>query len=267
MGDLIKIPHSELNATVEVLDHQGVTQKDFEVLRKASSWSQSIVGRIHKTDPYLWAMLEIEQSAKKAGFLESDFHALAKDEDKLRQILKFQRVSDNGIAKIKPTDEDSARAITINETTIVVNLGIVPKSLFSGATVTEHIGGGWVIVEKRADGLYVDSKKVILHLSKRQKNGKWPKGYELREELTGKPILNANVLDALLSNPHLLPEDWKRDENGNIRHICFWGTIYSDSDGFLCVCCLCFGGGEWRSGYGWLGGDWSDLDPAALCAS
>ena len=112
-----------------------------------------------------------------------------------------------GKAKIKPVAEDASRIITLNETT-VVNLATTPNLPFSGATVESHIGEGWAIVVKRSDGLYVNGRKVVLHLSKRQIKGKTIQGHELREELTSKPVLNANLLDALADNPHLIPEAW-----------------------------------------------------------
>ena len=172
-----------------------------------------------------------------------------------------------GSAKIKPVAEDAARVITLNPTTIAVNLAATPKLPFNGAEVEQHIGEGWAIVEKRVDGLYVNGRKVILHLSKRQQNGKSLKGHDLREELTGKPVLNANILDALADNPHLIPEDWKKNEQGNTRYIFFWGTIYRRADGDLCVRYLYFNDGTWYRNYYWLDDDWHGINPAALLAS
>ena len=173
----------------------------------------------------------------------------------------------NGTAKIKPLTEDATRWVILNETTVVVYLGASPNLPFDGAKVEKHIGEGWAIVEKRADGLYINGHKVVLHLSKRQKDGKWLKGYELREELTGKPVLNANILDALYQNPHLIPEEWKKDEDGNVRYIFFWGTIYRDSNAHLYVCYLCFIDGVWDRLCHWLDYDWRGSYPAALLAS
>src|SRR3989344_6516257 len=148
--------------------------------------------------------------------------------------------------------EDTTRVITLNLTTIAVNLAATPKLPFNGAEVEQHIGEGGAIVEKRTDGLYVNGRKVALHLSKRQQNGKSLKGYDLRDELTGKPVLNVNLLDALVDNTHLIPEDWKKDENDNTRFIFFWATVYRNSDGSLCVRCLFWGGGAWLWYCYWL---------------
>ena len=69
-----------------------------------------------------------------------------------------------------------------------------------------------------------------------QKGGEHIEFNKLHEELVEKPLLNANVLDYLLFNPVLIPEEWKRDDQGNTLCICFWGTIYRhDSGRFLCV--------------------------------
>ncbi|OGN05634.1 MAG: hypothetical protein A2831_00420 [Candidatus Yanofskybacteria bacterium RIFCSPHIGHO2_01_FULL_44_17] len=173
-----------------------------------------------------------------------------------------------GQAKIVPVEPQMDRWVTINSTTIAVNLGATPRLPFDGARVESHIGNGWAIVERRADGLYVNDHKVILHLSKRQIVGsKFVRGYELRRELTGKPVLNANILDALYDNPHLIPEDWKKDEHDNIRYIFFWGSIYCDVDGRLCVRALCFRSSAWGRSCNWLVDDWLGPDLAASLAS
>ena len=191
------------------------------------------------------------------------------DVTKLKQFSNLAGIKAvlEGVAKIKPITEEATRVVTLGPTTIVVNLAASPKLPFNGAEVESHIGEGWVIVEKRTDGLYVNGRKVVLRLSRRQQNGKSLKGYELREELTGKPVLNANVLDALCDNPHLIPEDWKKDERGNTRYIFFWGTIYRYSSGFLYVRCLYFHDGTWHRLYFWLDGVWDGYDPAVLLAS
>ena len=172
-----------------------------------------------------------------------------------------------GTAKIKPVAEDAARVITLNPITIAINLGSTPKLPFNKAEVKENHGCSWAIVEKRAEGLYVNGRKVVLYLSRRQQNGKSLKGYDLREELTGKPVLNANLLDALAGNPHLIPEDWKKDENGNTRYVFFWATIYRDAHGCRYVRYLSFHDGSWHRDCNWLAHDWHGSFPAALLAS
>lgn len=88
---------------------------------------------------------------------------------------------------------------------------------------------GWSIEEHRSVGKFEWSpEKVSLYLSEYQKNSDIS-GHDLRKELADKPVLNACVLDYLLDNTHLIPEEWK----GKI--IFFWGTIYRHLNGELCV--------------------------------
>lgn len=102
--------------------------------------------------------------------------------------------------------------------------------------------------------------KVALFLTEEQKSGS-VKGTELRELLAGKSVLNANVLDYLLANPHLIPEEWKG------KFVFFWGTVYRRSGGGLCVRCLDWDGGRWGWGCRWLGFGWNSGYPALVLAS
>lgn len=126
---------------------------------------------------------------------------------------------------------------------------------------------GWTVDSHRKDGQFIfDPAKIKLHLSPNQRDGKRIRGNELREELASEPVLNANVLDFLLKNPHFIPEEWKRDANDHTRFIFFWGTVYRSPHGRLYVRDLYFDGG-WSWGCGWLGDGWGGYSPAALCAS
>lgn len=114
----------------------------------------------------------------------------------------------------------------------------------------------------RVRGQFVfDPAKTKLHLSPNQRGGKYIKGEKLKNELADEPVLPANVLDFYLANTRLIPEEWKG------RVVFFWGTIYRDSDGGLCVRGLCFGVGGWYVGYGRLGRGWGGSGPAAVRAS
>jgi hypothetical protein len=120
---------------------------------------------------------------------------------------------------------------------------------------------GWKVEEHQKGGQFKWNTSVSLHLSDSQKKGKWIKGEELRKELKGKPVYNANVLDYLLANPHLIPEEWKG------KYVFFWGTIYRSSGGSLCVRYLCWHVGMWHCGHHWLGDRWHGIHPAAVPAS
>lgn len=159
--------------------------------------------------------------------------------------------------------ENSERRFQVlSKTAIMVNLDAPPKLPFATASVEKNIGGGLVKVEKCEDGLYVDGHKVILHLSKQQKSGRMS-GHKLREELSGKPVLHPNILDALLEHPDLIPEDWKK---GDIC-IYFWAVIFRGFYGSLLVRCLYFDSGKWCRSYYLLDDGWIGRDPAALLAS
>lgn len=130
------------------------------------------------------------------------------------------------------------------------------------------VPNNWSVESHTKGGQFAfDPAKVKFHLSHNQQDGKVIEGSKLRKELTNEPVLNANVLDYLLKNPHLIPENWKKDEKGNARYIFFWGTIYRSSDGYLSVRYLYCRDGRWRWGCGWLGNGWSDGYPAAVFAS
>lgn len=240
MGDLIRAPYSEVTATLELLERVGVTPHDLERLRKTSSWKQSIIGRILRDDPFLWALLDMEQNACGAGFLANDFRALAVNQENLRQVLAFLRIG-SACSREQHIIDCDARPFE-------------PSGLMA-APESEQLSG-------RVRGQFVVSSGAIkLHLSTNQQDGKYIVGRELRKELANEPVLPANVLDWLLANPHLIPEEWK----GEV--VFFWGTIYRVANGSLCVRCLYFHVGAWHSGYDWLDDVWSGYDPAALRAS
>ncbi len=129
-------------------------------------------------------------------------------------------------------------------------------------TIERHIKGGQVRLERRGDTLYVDGKKVILQLVKRQTRNGVIQGHELRKELeNGKLVLlNANLLDYLLEHPELIPDAWK----GKV--VFFWGTIYRHSVGPI-VRFLRWDDGRWCGHSYWLVIGWRSNYPAAVLAS
>lgn len=125
---------------------------------------------------------------------------------------------------------------------------------------------GWSVEEHQKGGAFKwdkETQKDALYLSKGQAGSKYLEGNKLRKELTDKstPVLNANALDYLLANPHLIPEEWKG------KYVFFWGTVYRDRDGSLYVRCLYWGDGGWDWGSYWLGHGFRGDDPAAVRAS
>jgi hypothetical protein len=145
------------------------------------------------------------------------------------------------------------------------------KVLLGHAVITVHehlidldadpfVPNRWKVEEHRKGGQFKwDASKVSLYLSKKQQRGVI-EGNKLRDELKGKPVYNANLLDYLLKNPHLIPEEWKD------KYVFLWGTVYRDSGGNLCVRYLYWSGDGWGWGSDWLDSDWGDGRPAAVPA-
>ena len=129
------------------------------------------------------------------------------------------------------------------------------------------VPSGWRVEKHEKSGSFRwDPKQVQFYLSKSQKKDGSIVGNKLRTELADKPVLNANVLEYLLAHPHLIPEAWKEETNGDTTCVFFWGTIYCDSDGDLCIRCLFWDGDGWYWDCGWLDDVWSNDYPAALRA-
>jgi len=184
---------------------------------------------------------ELILTACKAGFEPKDFTVLAQSEEKLRQVLCFAR----GHAEL-------------TQVTHVIDCDAAPMIPYQDWKVEEHKKGGQFTWNPVA---------VRLHLSPNQMGEKHIEGNKLRKELDNEPVLNANVHDYLIRHPHLIPEEWKVDENGNTHYIYFWGTIYRHAGGFLCVRYLYFFVGHWRANYRWLDNDFRANDPAVVRAS
>lgn len=172
-------------------------------------------------------------SAEEQGYTPELLNVLAETPDLFRQLLQVQR----GYASITAIEH-------------VIDCDATPFT-----------PSGWKVEEHKKSGLFKwNYAQVVLFLSKFQKNGVID-GNKLRKELADKPVLNACVLDYLLANPHLIPEEWKG------KYVFFWGTIYRDSNGNLFVRCLYWSGDGWYWGRGWLGDVWGGRSPAALRAS
>lgn len=115
---------------------------------------------------------------------------------------------------------------------------------------------GWKVESHIKNGK-VELKDIELWSTHKQENG--IVGTEL-QKLVPNP-LNANVLDYLLENPILIPEEWKG------KWVFFWGTIYRSSSGCLYVRCLYWGGSRWFWDCIWLDHSFDGDNPAAVLAS
>jgi hypothetical protein len=135
---------------------------------------------------------------------------------------------------------------------------VVIKTHAIDCDVNPYVPNGWKVEEHIKGGkLRWNPDEVELWLADEQKGGVI-EGNKLRKLLKGKPVLNACVLDYLLANPHLIPEEWKS------KYVFFWGTIYRHSDGDLCVRCLGWDGDGWDWSSHWLVSNFSGNSPAVL---
>lgn len=151
------------------------------------------------------------------------------------------------------------------------NLSAIKSLLYGKAEISysEHlidcdvapfIPDGWTVEEHKLGGQYKFSQdNISLYLSAKQNKGSI-EGNKLRKELADKPVLNANVLDYLLAHPEVIPEEWKG------KYLFFWGTIYRNSRGDLCVRYLYWYGSQWYWLYRWLDDDFDSDNPAVLAS-
>lgn len=244
MGDLITTAsYSEITKLVEILDHQGVTPRDLGVLRKASSWIQQIVGRVHRMDRFLWAMLEMEQSLKKAGFREGDLNRLVRDPEKLQQVL--------GIAR-------EGVVVEVSDPIIRINRPIKP-------TYPDWVKG-LLHPELEATGpAEYDIAKLEQWLYDGQKNG-WVKGQKIYEHLK-----NNNMLESCLGLADLVAIQAK-DINFFLQHfagkaVFGWKSTVRGRGGYPNAPCLFERGDKVLLDWNWLENDWDDRYLALRFAS
>lgn len=157
------------------------------------------------------AMNQLADALDAAGFTPDD-------------VTRLRQYKD--LALIRQVVHEHAKIIQVMP---VIDCDTSPLTL-DGWKVEEHVKGGQ---------LKWNAKEVLLYLSEWQKNNKSIEGNKLRKELESMPVCNANVLDYLLANPELIPEEWKG------KALFFWGTIYRDYDSELCVRCLGWDGRKW----------------------
>lgn len=120
-----------------------------------------------------------------------------------------------------------------------VDLGVDPLP-YNDWKVKQH---------KKACRFEWDPAKVDLFLHDKQQSGGIT-GKKLRRKLADLETFNVNLLDYLLANPSLIPDNWKVAERGETCYIFFWGTIYyRPSDRGLYVRCLYFASGRWSEDY------------------
>lgn len=191
----------------------------------------SIVGLAHK----------VCLSAEKAGYNPTLLNELAEHPDLFRQLRQVQL----------------GYATTIKPILHIIDCDADP-----------YVPEGWEVVEHQRGGQFTwGPSRVMPYYSLQQKRGESLWGDELCKELKGKPVLNANVLDYLLANRHLIPEKLKEKMNGHTFILFFWGTIYRLPNTNLQVRGLGWSEGQWGEYSHWLGGSFRKDSPAALRVS
>lgn len=132
------------------------------------------------------------------------------------------------------------------------DIAALMKNHYIDCNTKPFLPNGWSIEEHQLGGRLKwdrEAQKDTLLVARVRPDDKIKTGNDVRRELSDKPCLNANVLDYLLSNPHLIPEEWKG------KAVFFWGTIYRLPGGHLCVRCLQWLDG-WSRGECWLDDSW-----------
>lgn len=120
--------------------------------------------------------------------------------------------------------------------------------------VMPYIPDGWTVNTHHKGGeIEFDPAKVQFYQSKRQKSGGTIPIKDLIAETEGKRRGNACILDHLLANSNLIPEDWKFNEDGSIRYIYFMDTQYSVEGGGVYVRSLSWRARQWDWGFDHLG--------------
>ncbi len=236
MGDLIRQPHSEINALIEYFDAIGVRPQSVKNLRTAplDASSRVRVAKVLNNDQMAWAGLHLAEAFEELG-VQPAYLANAQANPKMMQNLKAVLLGHASLQVIKH----------------LIDCDAAP-----------FVPDGWKVEEHQKGGQFDWSHAAVrLYLDEGQQDGNYLKGDTLRKRLANRPVLNANVLDYLLANPHLIPEEWKG------KYVFFWSTVYRYSDDRLCVRYLYWRDGRWFWHCYWLGLDWSGLDPAALRAS
>lgn len=110
---------------------------------------------------------------------------------------------------------------------------------------------GWKVYKHHRGGIikwFPDKGKI--YTPDERKYGGGLRFSDLEKELKQNRVLNANVLDAVLKDPQLIPPEWwcAFGANGDTA-ISFLGTIYLAGNGDQVVRCLKYGLADWYEDY------------------
>ncbi|HAU66377.1 MAG: hypothetical protein UT30_C0001G0051 [Candidatus Uhrbacteria bacterium GW2011_GWF2_39_13] len=199
-----------------------------------------------------------------AGLMKDLFSKL-EGESTIEWVVAFKRF----LQKENPWDPVSKDWFwrKIDENTIEVNLDFpIGISILEAKLQVWKKCSGLVTVMRKGKDLFVDGRKMILHLEPEQISGGLA-GAALLTRLVEKDVLHPNVIKALLDNVHLIPNSFKKNSARKTQYIFFWATGFEDVDGTLYVCCLNFSGGRWCGSFFLVDDYFDDRSPAVLLAS
>ena len=161
--------------------------------------------------------------------------------------------------------------VTSKQPVIPQNFPIL--ALASNLNPETFIGEGWKIfaedTDQRGEALgELDLSKVVFKtmLEDGESSIKGEEKFK-RSKSAGHIRLGGKALKACWDNRHLLPESWKKDEEGNTRYIYFDGIVLLNPYGRRCVLYLYFYDGQWVWSCHWLGSGFDADYPSAVLES
>lgn len=144
------------------------------------------------------------------------------------------------------------RVRLINDNVIEVNLDAPPKPPFMPTEAFDNPGGGWVRVERRKDGLYVDGNKTILHVDEAQRTSTGYMGMKLFSVLRKSTFEHPNIMDALMEYPQMIPDECLPRKNNTVYTFFAGVKFIRREDGLVFVRCMFQKDGVWQTGQLWL---------------
>ncbi len=153
---------------------------------------------------------------------------------------------------------------------LMMHTGKLP---FIGDFDPVFIGEGWKIITKDCDSRENDLPELDLSQVRFEFCLEGEETYTSGEErlkrlkaMKHTTRLGGRSFKTCWENRALLPESWKKDEQGNTRYVFFDGLILEDPHGRRCSLFLCWGGGRWNGDYYWLDDGRDGGYPSAVLA-
>ncbi len=237
MGDLIKASNSELQSTIELFDHLGVTPEDFATFRRASSWSQQTIARIHKTDRFMWAALEFVDKMERMGGTEADFRLLMLDK-KITEVLNLARTK---VSSIIPID----RANPFNPATFIGQ----GWTFWQGPPAGNGLKGKPEQDDRSIALTEVDASKILLETHLQLGETSISGEERIKRLVTAKRIrMDLTMFQTFWNNQNIIPESFGETIDGNTIYVFFDGQTLRSPSGIRYSLCLCRDGAWWHWG-------------------